>query len=148
MCLGNREEQVQESNIPVIIGAGQLVDHEADVDRHIEPLDMLTRVAASAGQDAGLDAKCLQKLDTIALVGIAGWHPDNSPDLVASKLGAHPRRQFVTGIGGQVGITLLNFIASEIVKGESEFALVAGCNNLKVLMKAIGSGTQLNWTRG
>ena len=148
MCLGNQEEQVQESNIPVIIGAGQLVDHEADVDRHIEPLDMLTRVAASAGQDAGLDAKCLQKLDTIALVGIAGWHPDNSPDLVASKLGAHPARQFVTGTGGQVGITLLNFIASEIVKGESEFALVAGCNNLKVLMKAIGSGTQLSWTRG
>lgn len=139
---------MKESNIPVLVGSGQLVDHEADVDRHIEPLDMLTRVALSAAQDAGLGPKSLQKMDTIALVGIAGWHPDNSPDLVASKIGAHPTHEYVTGIGGQVGIRLLNFVASEIVKGESEFALVAGCNNLKVLMKAIGLGKQLSWTRG
>ena len=80
---------MKESNIPVIVGTGQLVDHGADVDRHIEPLDMLTQVARGAGQDAGLGAMSLQKMDTIALVGIAGWHPDNSPNLVAGKIGEH-----------------------------------------------------------
>jgi len=139
---------VNEDNIPVIVGTGQLVDHNASVENHIDPLDMLTQVATSAAGDTGVGASLLEKLDTIALVGIAGWHPDNAPDLVASKIGAHPSHEYVTGTGGQVGISLLNFVANEIVKGKSGLSLVAGCNNLKVLMKAIQTGTQLEWTRG
>jgi acetyl-CoA C-acetyltransferase len=139
---------VNEDNIPVIIGTGQLVDHEASVENHMDPLDMLSQVAASAAEDSGVGSSLLTKLDTIALVGIAGWHPDNAPDLVASKIGAHPSHEYVTGTGGQVGISLLNFVANEIVKGESDLSLVAGCNNLKVLMKAIQVGKQLEWTRG
>jgi hypothetical protein len=110
---------VKESNIPVIIGTGQLVDREADIDQHIEPLDMLARVAHGARKDAELTEQDLQKLDTIALVGILGWHPDNAPNLVAEKIGAHPKHEYVSGTGGQVGVTLLNSMASEIVRGES-----------------------------
>ncbi|MBQ63088.1 MAG: acetyl-CoA acetyltransferase [Gammaproteobacteria bacterium] len=139
---------MKESNIPVIIGTGQLVDREADIDQHIEPLDMLARVAHGARKDAELTEQDLQKLDTIALVGILGWHPDNAPNLVAEKIGAHPKHEYVSGTGGQVGVTLLNSMASEIVRGESEFALIAGCNNLKVLLRAIAAKKRLAWTRG
>ncbi len=139
---------VNRDDLPVIIGTGQLVDREADVENHIEPLEMLARVSRSAAEDAGIGEQGLSGLDTIALVGIAGWHPDNAPDLLAQKLGVQPRHHYVTGTGGQVGISLLNFTASEILKGRSEMALVAGCNNLKVLLKAIGMGRQLDWTRG
>ncbi|MBQ73897.1 MAG: acetyl-CoA acetyltransferase [Gammaproteobacteria bacterium] len=139
---------MKEGNIPVIIGTGQLVDREANVDRHIEPLDMLTRVAHGARQDAGLTERDLKKLDTIALVGIPGWHPTNSANLVADRLDAHPRHEYVSGTGGQVGVTLLNSMANEIVQGESEFALIAGCNILKVLLQAIAAKKQLTWTRG
>jgi len=139
---------VNEDNIPVVVGCGQLVDHEASVEKHIDPLSMLSQVATSAAEDTGAGAALLAKLDTIALVGIAGWHPDNAPNLLASKIGAHPDHEYVTGTGGQVGISLLNFVANEIVKGNTGLSLVAGCNNLKVLMKAIQIGTQLEWTRG
>jgi len=133
---------------PVIIGTGQLVDREADVDRHIEPLDMLIEVARSAAEEAGIGDRGLASLDTVSLVETAGWHPGNAPNLLASALGASARNEYVTGTGGQVGISLFNKVSADIAAGHARFALVAGCNNLKVLMKAIGQGRQLDWSRG
>ncbi|MDZ7685992.1 MAG: hypothetical protein U5O39_14065 [Gammaproteobacteria bacterium] len=139
---------MNEEYTPVIVGTSQLVDRDADVDRHIEPLDMLTRMAREAAADAGGGDTLLQDLDTLALVATAGWNPDNAPNLVARSLGAQPAAEIVTGTGGQVGITLVNHVASRIVEGRSGLAFVGGCNNLKVLMKAISVGQQLEWTRG
>ncbi|HKI75525.1 MAG TPA: hypothetical protein VJ998_12805, partial [Pseudomonadales bacterium] len=56
--------------------------------------------------------------------------------------------EYVTGTGGQVGVTLLNYVATDIVEGRGELAFVGGCNNLRVLMRAIAAGKQLDWTRG
>lgn len=139
---------MNEDLIPVIVGTAQLVDREADVDRHIEPLEMLRRMAVGAAEDAGGGDSLLKKIDTVALVATAGWNPDNAPNLVASAIGAQPKQELITGTGGQVGVTLLNRVASEIVEGRCGIAFVGGCNNLKVLMKAIGLGKQLEWTRG
>lgn len=139
---------MNEEHTPVIVGTAQLVDRDADVERHIEPLEMLARMAQGAAEDAGVGKTLLAKLDTVALVGIAGWNPDNAPNLVATKIGAKPKHEYVTGTGGQVGVTLLNHVAADIVAGKSELAFVGGCNNLKVLMKAISVGKQLAWTRG
>ena len=139
---------MNEERTPVIVGTAQLVDRDGDVDRHIEPLEMLVRMAEGSALDAGPGPSLLRKLDTVALVGIAGWHPDNAPNLVAERIGASPAHEYVTGTGGQVGVTLLNHVATEIVEGRSQLAFVGGCNNLKVLMKAIAAGKQLGWTRG
>lgn len=139
---------MNEERTPIIVGTGQLVDREASVERHIEPLDMLVRVAHSAAEDAGLTKADLETVDTVALVGVAGWHPQNAPGYVAETLNAKPQHCYTTGIGGQVGVTLTNFIGQQISKGESEFAVIGGCNNLKVLMKAISQQVELKWSRG
>jgi acetyl-CoA C-acetyltransferase len=139
---------VNEEKIPIIVGSGQLVDREATVERHIEPLDMLTRTARLAAQDAGISEAELENIDTVALVGVAGWHPQNAPGFVAEKLGAHPKHCYTTGIGGQVGVTITNFVSEQITKGETEFAVVGGCNNLKILLKAVAQNAQLDWARG
>lgn len=138
---------MHEDNTPVIIGTGQLVDRDASLEHFIEPLEMLTRVARLAEEDTGAD-HILSKLDTLAVVGVAGWQPQNPVDLLAGKLGAKPKRLLTTGIGGQVGITLLNHLASNILRGESEIGLVVGCNNLKVLRKAIAAKKKLDWEMG
>jgi len=139
---------MNEERTPIIVGTGQLVDRDADLENYIEPLEMLTRSAISASDDAGMGRSLLEKVDTVALVGVTGWHPQNAPGLVAEKLGAHPSKLWTTAIGGQVGVTLTNYAADQIVAGGSELALVAGCNNLRVLMKAIAVRQQLPWTRG
>lgn len=139
---------MSEDRIPVIVGTAQLVERDADVDNHTEPLEMLVRMAIAAAEDSGGGKALLEKLDTVALVGIAGWNPDNASNLVAAGIGAHPVNEWTTGTGGQVGVTLLNHVASAIVRGEAGLAYVGGCNNLKVLMKAISVGKQLEWVRG
>ncbi len=139
---------MNEDHTPIIVGTGQLVDREASVERHIEPLDMLVRVAKSAADDAGLTQKDLESIDTLALVGVAGWHPQNAPGFVAEALEAKPKHCYTTGIGGQVGVTLTNFMAQQISTGESEFAVIGGCNNLKILMKAMAQQVRLDWSRG
>jgi acetyl-CoA C-acetyltransferase len=68
--------------------------------------------------------------------------------LLADSIGAAPREQFTTGVGGQVGLQMLNHLAVEIAAGRSRIALLAGCNNLKVLMGAIKQGVRLSWQRG
>ncbi|MFP6806772.1 MAG: acetyl-CoA acetyltransferase [Pseudomonadales bacterium] len=139
---------MNEETTPVIVGTGQLVDRDASIEQHIEPLEMLVRVARAAAQDAGISEAELKSVDTIALVGVAGWKAQNAPGLLAETLGANPRHNFSTGVGGQVGVTLTNFIGDKISKGEAEFAIVGGCNNLKVLMKAISQQIRLPWSVG
>jgi acetyl-CoA C-acetyltransferase len=139
---------MNDAQTPVIVGTGQLVDRDANIDRYIEPLEMLTRTAILAAEDAGVGSSLLEKLDTVALVGVSGWHPQNAPGLVGERLGAHPAKEYTTAIGGQVGVTLTNFAADQIMAGKSDLALVSGCNNLRVLMKAVAAKRQMPWTRG
>ena len=139
---------MSDENVPVIVGTGQLVDRDADVDRFIEPVEMLATVATKAAEASGAGDAILKSLDTIALVETVGWHPDNPVDLVSARIEATPSGQYITGTGGQAGTMLVNRIANEIVQGRYSSALVAGCNNLKVLMKARSVGKRLVWTRG
>lgn len=135
-------------NSPVLIGCGELVDRDADIDRHIEPLAMLTQVATAAAEDAQAATSLLERLDTVALVDIAGWKPDNPVDLLAGRFNARPARQYLSATGGQAGIELFNLVAGDIVAGRSELALVAGCNNFRVLGRAAAAGKPLNWATG
>ena len=139
---------MNDENIPVIIGTAQLVDRDADVDNFIEPVEMLAQVARKAAEASGVGDAILRGLDTIALVETIGWHPDNPVDLLSARIDASPSRQYVTGTGGQSGTMLINHVASEIVQERYGSALIAGCNNLKVLMKARSVGKRLVWTRG
>ena len=58
---------MNEENTPIIIGTGQLVDRDADVDNFIEPLEMLVRVAKAAADATGAGHRLLTQLDAVAL---------------------------------------------------------------------------------
>ena len=135
-------------NTPVIVGSHQIVDRQASVERHTEPLAMLAKSARQAAEDAGLTESALAGVDTVALVGVSGWNPQNAPDLLAEELRAKPRHLYTTGVGGQLGVQLTNFVAEKILSGESEFATIGGCNNLRVLLQAITQKVRLQWQRG
>ena len=139
---------MKEENIPILVGGGQLVERDSTLDQHLEPLEMLTRTARLAAEDAGLKESDLEDADSVALVGVAGWNPQNAPGMVAENLGIKSARCYSTGIGGQVGVSLVNLMGEKVTRGESEFSVISGCNNLKILMKAVSQGVQLDWTRG
>ena len=133
---------------PVIIGVGQSVQRDVDPAQAPEPLDMLVEVAAIAAEDAGLGGSVWSKIDTVALIAVAGWSAQNPPRLLAERLGAAPRLEFTTEVSGQIGVTVANRVAEEIMRGETRGALIAGCNNLRTIGKLQQAGLPIEWTKG
>jgi acetyl-CoA C-acetyltransferase len=137
------------AQLPILVGAAQLLDREPDPERTPAPLDMLSDVGRIAASQAGPADEILRALDSIALVEVLGWRPDNGPRLVGEQLGSEKlAAEFDCGTGGETPVTLVNLMAERIYRGESEIALVAGCNNVKTLRAAGKAGIQLDWKLG
>ena len=78
---------------PVIVGRAQIVDTEPDLDNPTDPIQLMTRAAAAAVTDAGIDAS---SIDLVGVVAGLFRHPNpgraigdaiGSPHL--GDLGAH-----------------------------------------------------------
>ncbi len=139
---------MNDDRTPVLVGVGQLVQRDADPREALSPWQMLESVARDAASDAGAGDRLLHELDTVALVNMAGGRAQNAPFVLGELLGAKPRGEYVSETGGQVGVTLANFVAERITQGESRIALVAGANNMRTLAKAMQQGVKLDWARG
>lgn len=133
---------------PVLIGAAQLSERDLELETAPSPLDMLVRIARESATSSGADPKLLEQLDTIAFTNIMGWSPSNGPALLAEVLGAKPSTEIVSAVGGETSIGLSNALAERIARGESQLALVAGCNNIRTLQLAQKAGVSLDWPTG
>ena len=139
---------MSEQRNPVLVGQAQFVQRDADLREALEPLAMLEQVARHAARDAGAGERLLRELDTVAMVDVMGWKPGNGPRLLAERLGAHPAREYVSAIGGEIPLTLVNHVAAQIARGEARLALVAGCNATRTLRRARAAEVDLAWARG
>jgi acetyl-CoA C-acetyltransferase len=91
----------------------------------------------------------LRDLDTIALINFfAGRGMSNANRLLGERLGAKASKEYVGETGGQIGITLANFVAERITRGEVRLALLAGSNNMRTIARAQREGFELDWTTG
>jgi len=139
---------VKDDRRPVLIGAAQLVQREVDVAEALSPLDMLEQTARAAAEAAGAGEPVLRGLDSVGVVGSLGWHPQNAPRLLAARLGAQPRRELGTPIGGETPLCLVNGLARRIAAGEVATALVCGTHNLRTRRRARAQGVELDWETG
>jgi len=137
-----------DGNTPILVGGAQLLQRDADPAEALEPIAMLERVSREAAEIAGAGARLLADADTVAVVDVAAWGAANAPRLLAEKVLASPAHEFVTGIGGETPLVLVNELANRIAAGDSHVALVAGCNNLKTLRSAAKAGVELKWQGG
>ena len=92
---------------PVLIGAGQWVQHEVELATAPTPLDALETVARRAADDARVASAALESLDVVAMIDAIGWWPGNAPRLVAERLGARAARNWLSGIGGEMPLVML-----------------------------------------
>ena len=58
---------------PVIVGRAQIVDTEPDLDNPTDPIQLMTRSAAAAVADAGIDAS---SIDLVGVVAGLFRHPN------------------------------------------------------------------------
>jgi acetyl-CoA C-acetyltransferase len=140
--------RLDDDRRPVLVGAAQLVQRDAEPAAALEPLAMLERVARDACRDAGAGDALLRALDAVAVVEVAGWRARNAPRLLAERLAARPRRELTSGVGGEIPVRMLNELARSIAAGRSRLALLAGSNHLRTLRRAQRARIHLGWTTG
>ncbi len=139
---------MSESRRPVLVGVAQLVQRDVELSQVLSPLDMLERVATGAAEDAGVGRRLLDGLDTVALVDGVGWRPRNAPGLLAERLGIRPRREWLSTVGGEAPLVLVNRLARLVASGEVRTALVAGAHNVRSLRRAQTARVKLEQPSG
>jgi acetyl-CoA C-acetyltransferase len=138
---------VTDDQRPVLVGVGQLSLRDAE-PAAADPLVLLERAARAALEDAGAGERVLRALDTLAVVDVMAWRPRNAPGLLAEKLGAKPRHEVLSAVGGEIPIALTNELARRISAGAARVALVAGANAIRAFRRARRTGRRLEWPTG
>jgi len=137
-----------DDRTPVLIGAGQLTQRDVEPAEAKEPLAMMVEAAQRAAVDAGANARLLERLDSIAVANILSWHYSNAPGLLAERLRARPAQQIYTTVGGNTPQFLINEAAGQIMAGRVRFALIAGAEAVRTLLRARRANVDLHWTSG
>lgn len=137
-----------DDRTPVLIGAGQFT-YRGEPGASPSPTELLKIAAERAAENAGLAAEKLSQIDGLAVVGFTvdapgGGrmvpHSTNPPATLAGRIGASPKYAVYSHMGGNSPQQLVNLVAERIARGETEFALVVGCEFLGSATKRLKNG--------
>jgi acetyl-CoA C-acetyltransferase len=138
---------------PIIIGVGQAVWRERDVER--SPVDALQAVAAKALSDTGSE-RVMQAIDGIVHIpflmnqvpGLAEAMPINPGAALADRLGIDAI-QYTSDVGGNLPQQLLNEFSGRLTHGDGEVVLLCGVELLASFLGAVRSGQPFpDWSTG
>jgi len=117
---------------PCLIGVGRHTWHPDEVGERgaPEPLEMWERVARAAAEDSGVGVAALEGLDAVDVVFCQTWQYDDPAGRLVERIGASPKRVHYSGIGGTTPQVLVQDAAADILRGESDLALVVGAEAL------------------
>ena len=129
---------------PVIVGAGQVLQREAEPERAREPLALMESAARRAADDAGAPA-LLEQIDWIHTPqGL--WRYADPGRLLAERFGASRVRTAMAPISGSTVQFLVSRASLEIQSGACDVALVVGGEAERTSRRARRAGTELAWT--
>ena len=137
-----------ENLTPVLVGAGQLMQREFELEKMLDPLGMMVETARLAAEDAGGGKRLLNAIDSLAIVNVMSWRYENLPRLLAERLETHPREEIFTAQGGNIPQKLVNATAQKIAEGKVRVALLSGAEALYTRRAARRDGIKLPWLRG
>ncbi len=129
---------------PVIIGVGQITNRAEDLGEAKAPIDLMEAAARRAEEDAGV-AGLLSKVDSVRVVNIVSWPPEDPPVELAARLGASPSERVYTTLGGNTPQWQVNEAAEQIAQGHVRLSLIAGAEAIHSLRLARKHGVRLPW---
>jgi acetyl-CoA C-acetyltransferase len=135
---------LSEHRIPVIVGAGEIVDRPKDLVQGLEPLALLEQALKRAEADAG--AKLLGEIGSLDVVNFLSWRYRDPEQLLARRLGIAPAHCHYGPVGGESPIRYLHEAAQRIARGECQVAAVCGAEAQSSATKAARAGITLPWT--
>jgi acetyl-CoA C-acetyltransferase len=147
---------MDESTIPVLVGAGQITQREPDPRAALSPMDLTAQAVHAAAADAGPASALLGSIDTVVMIrsfSDTSWrfaspfgryaHP---PKSLAARIGAvQAKRLIYTHPGGNMPQWSLNRLCEMIQRGEVGAALIAGGEALSTQKAAQRAGIALDW---
>lgn len=148
---------MDEQLIPVLVGAGQVTQHEPDPARAAHALDLTAEAVRKAAGDANVGAALLQALDTIVVIrsfADTSWRfrspfgsPKNPPRSIANRIGNTSARRLVyTHPGGNMPQWCVNRLSEMVTRGEVEAALICGGEALFTQKAAERAKLTLDWS--
>ena len=130
--------------IPVLVGAGQILQRSEDPREAAEPLEMMIAALQQAGDDSGAP-RLLQRADAIyVLRGM--WGYGDPGRAIARRLGATPNETVGTPYGGNFSQASVIDAARQIQAGRRGIVLVTGSENGRSLRQAQRQGVELRTT--
>lgn len=138
-------------NTPILIGAGQVVQREAN---STSPMQLAAMATLAAIKDSGypdiashIDTICVTKLfsDMGHLWACKWGRSDNPPQSVAQQIGANPEHRIYTQTGGNEPQSRVIEFAADIARGERSMVLITGAEALKNQRHAERKGITLDW---
>jgi acetyl-CoA C-acetyltransferase len=147
---------VTDDLTPVLIGAGQITQREADPQAALGPLDLTAEAARKAAADARGGRALVESLDTIVAIrsfSDTSWRfaspfggSKNPPKSIADRIGAaNARRLVYTWPGGNMPQWCVNRLFEMVTRGEVGAALIAGGESLSTQKAAQRAKLELDW---
>jgi acetyl-CoA C-acetyltransferase len=133
-----------EHRIPVIVGAGEIVDRPKDITAGLEPLTLLEQALKRAEEDSG--AKLLGEIGSLDVVSFLSWRYRDPEQQLATRIGIKPKHLYYGPVGGESPIRYLHAAAQRIARGECNVAAVCGAEAQSTVTKAERAGVTLPWT--
>src|SRR5687768_3224752 len=91
---------------------------------------MWEQMARAAADDSGAGERALQALDSVQIVYCQTWQYDDPTARLCERLDVSPKHTFYSGIGGTTPQVLVNSVATSMLEGEIDCALVTGAEAL------------------
>ncbi len=132
---------------PCLIGAAQRTVHPG-TGPSPEPLELWADVARRAADDAlpGGGARVLRSAESLQVVYCMSWPYDAPADRLAAALGIEPGHRLYSGIGGTTPQVLVQDVATAMLGGEMDLAVIVGAEALETKRQAKKAGERLAWS--
>jgi acetyl-CoA C-acetyltransferase len=127
---------------PVLIGYGQVNQHEEDSAAALEPVALMNAAARAAA-----DPRVLAAVDAIRIVNLLSWRYRDPGLALAALIGADNPDTRYTGIGGNVPQSLVNQACVDVVAGRAEVVLLAGAETWRTRKRQKANGIRPDWTK-
>ena len=85
---------------PVVVGVGQWSNRVDRGEPPVEPVDMMAEALRRAAADSGATSDPLAKADAVRVLSVFSRRYRNAARLVAERIGARPRDEALSPIGG------------------------------------------------
>jgi acetyl-CoA C-acetyltransferase len=142
--MSNVASPIPDDRIPVIVGAGEIVDRPKEIAAGLEPLTLLVEALKRAEQDSG--GKLLGDIQSLDIVSFLSWRYRDPEIQLSDRLGIKPKHAYYGPVGGESPIRYLHEAAQRIARGECSVAAVCGAEAQSTATKAERAGVTLPWT--